>query len=113
MMFADADEVDAHFVGQHRLVNEVPDHHGVRKQRAIDVGSDVAKGVQSHIKLDSHLSAASCLDLEKLRRGTDPSRGSVIERAVVRAQIPSAVEYSAIGPTGTVRRPNRMASRLA
>lgn len=71
MMFADPDEVDAQFVGQRRLIDEIPDHDGVREQRTVDVGGDVAKGVQSHVKISGHVSASSFPNLERPPWGSD------------------------------------------
>jgi hypothetical protein len=88
MMFADSDEVDAQLVCQRRLFNQIPDHDGVRKQRTIGIGSDVPKGVQSHIRMDGHLSAASFPDFEKPRRGGDSLGDAAIERTIACADRP-------------------------
>ncbi|MGY4489011.1 hypothetical protein ACVWWR_008202 [Bradyrhizobium sp. LM3.2] len=53
-MFAEADEVEAELVGQHRLVDDVADHLRVRKHRAGSVPGDVAKGIQSEFERCGH-----------------------------------------------------------
>jgi hypothetical protein len=44
-MFADADEIDAEAVGQHRLVDDVANYLRVRQQLAVGSSRDVSEGV--------------------------------------------------------------------
>lgn len=54
VMLAEADEVEAELVGEHRLVDDVADHLCVRKHRAGGVPGDVAKSVQSEFERCGH-----------------------------------------------------------
>ncbi len=46
-MLADADEVDADLIGQHRLVDEIPNDFGGVQRRAIRSAGDVAESVEA------------------------------------------------------------------
>ncbi|MET4826931.1 hypothetical protein ABH972_004520 [Bradyrhizobium ottawaense] len=54
VVFAEADEVEAEFVGQHRFVDDVADHLRVRKHGACGIPGDVAKSIQSELKRCGH-----------------------------------------------------------
>jgi hypothetical protein len=54
-MLADPDEVDTEFVGQHRLVDDVADHLGMRQRRTVRSAGDVAKRVQSKFERCRHV----------------------------------------------------------
>jgi hypothetical protein len=54
MVLADPEGVDAQFVRQHALVDDVADGLGVRAQLAIRADGDVAKGIQSEFKILGH-----------------------------------------------------------
>jgi hypothetical protein len=54
MMLADPEGVDAKLVGQHALVDDVADHLRVRSHLPIRADGDVAKGVQSKLKILCH-----------------------------------------------------------
>ena len=56
MVFADAEEVHAERVGQHRFLDHVADHLRVRQQNSVRAGGDIAERVQS--------------EFERLRHGT-------------------------------------------
>src|SRR4051794_23051933 len=56
MMFAETDEIEAEFVGQHGFVDDVADHLRMRKHCAASVFGDVAKGIQSECERCSHRS---------------------------------------------------------
>ena len=51
MMFADADEVDAQFVGEHRFLHEIANHLGMRHTRAVSGARYVAEGVEAELEL--------------------------------------------------------------
>jgi hypothetical protein len=58
MVLAQADEVDAQLVRQHRFLDHVADHLGVRQQLAVRAGGHVAKAIQPHFEISYH--AVSC-----------------------------------------------------
>lgn len=47
VMLADTDEVDADLIGQHRLVDEIPNDFGGVQRRAIRSAGDVAESVET------------------------------------------------------------------
>ncbi len=51
MVLTDADEVDADLVGQHCLLDEIADHHGLRLRNAARVRGHVAEGIQTQFQL--------------------------------------------------------------
>ena len=51
VMLAHADEVDAQSIGQHRLLDDVPDDLRMRQETAVSAGGDVAKGVQPQLEV--------------------------------------------------------------
>ena len=53
-MFADAEEVDAGLVGEHRLLDKVADHLRMRQQVAVRAGGDVAEGVETELEAGGH-----------------------------------------------------------
>ena len=54
MVLADAEEVDAELVGQHRLLDDVADHLRLRQQRPVGVHGDVAERVQPELQFPCH-----------------------------------------------------------
>ena len=53
-MFPQADEVDADFVGQNRLVDDIADHLRVRQRPSIRVDGDISKSVQAECQMLDH-----------------------------------------------------------
>ncbi len=60
VVLADAEEVDADLVGEHRLVDDVADHLGVRQQAPVRRVGDVAESVQPEFKLLCHAVSVRC-----------------------------------------------------
>ena len=54
VVLADAEEVEAHLIGQHALGHDVPQHLGLRQPVAVRVHRDVAEGVDSELDLLCH-----------------------------------------------------------
>lgn len=53
-MFPDAEEVQAQLVGEHGLVDDVPDDLRVRRRASCRVSGDVAKGVEAEFECRFH-----------------------------------------------------------
>ena len=54
VMLADADEVDAHLVGQHAFGDHVAQHLRLGLQFALEVDGDVAEGIEAEFELFRH-----------------------------------------------------------
>ena len=53
-MLADAEEVDAQLVGEHRLLDDVADHLRMRQQVAVGPRGDVAERIQPKLNMPCH-----------------------------------------------------------
>ena len=60
VVLADAEEVDAELVGEHRLVDDIADDLGVRQQAPVRRVGDVAESVQPEFKLLCHAVSVRC-----------------------------------------------------
>ena len=54
VVLADADEIDAQFIGQHSLVDHVPEHLRMRQQVALRIRGDVAERIKPEFKMLCH-----------------------------------------------------------
>jgi hypothetical protein len=54
VVLADAEEIDAELVGQHRLLDDVAQHLGVLQQHAVGAAGDVAEGIDAEFERSCH-----------------------------------------------------------
>ncbi len=54
MVLADAEEVDAHLVGEHRFLDHVANDLRMAEQRAAAIAGDVAKGLEAEFQRMGH-----------------------------------------------------------
>ena len=74
MVLADAERVEAELVGEHRLLDDVAEHAGLRLERAVRRERDVAEGIEAEFE-------SFCHSPSSLSRGTARCRPSPIAPA--------------------------------